>query len=187
MKLKAIKPNDYTNYHDPEGWSSLFVGMGVCDWKCCIAANIPIETCQNSELAKAPVVEMDAETLIRTYIGESGSVVVGGLEPFNDMASLKELAKAYSETVSYLGENTQFDKFVVYTGYKPDEIITLVEQIYDIVKTKLTFIVKFGRFVPNQTPHFDDVLGVDLASDNQYAKEITKEFIEHVRKNTERK
>lgn len=184
MRIKAIKADDYTNYRDPEGWSSLFVGMGTCDWKCCIAAGIPIETCQNSELARAPIVELDATSLLKRYALESGSVVVGGLEPFNDMGSLKELATAYRDFVNYLslGGETKLDKFVVYTGYNPDEVIDRVEEIYNIVKERLTFIVKFGRFVPGQKPHTDKVLGVDLASDNQYARVITKEFIRNVRK-----
>lgn len=34
-------------------------------------------------------------------------------------------------------------------------------------------IVKFGRFIPNQHPHYDEVLGINLASDNQYAEKIS--------------
>ena len=182
MRIKAIKADDYTNYRDPEGWSSLFVGMGTCDWKCCIAAGIPVDTCQNSALAKAPVVELDATDLLKRYAWESGSVVVGGLEPFNDMESLKELARAYKNFVNYLHGEEEFDKLVIYTGYNPDEVITHVEEIYNIVKDKLTLIVKFGRFVPGQKTHLDEVLGVELASDNQFAKKITKEYISNVRK-----
>ena len=33
-------------------------------------------------------------------------------------------------------------------------------------------IVKFGRYVPNQPAHYDEVLGVYLASDNQYAEQL---------------
>jgi hypothetical protein len=33
-------------------------------------------------------------------------------------------------------------------------------------------IIKYGRYIPNQTPHYDEVLGVYLASDNQYAVRI---------------
>ena len=181
MRIKAIKPDDFTNYKDPEGWSSLFIGMGTCDWKCCIAAGIPVETCQNSKLAQAPIVELKAMDLLKRYVRESGSVVVGGLEPFNDMESLKELATAYRDFVSYLNSETELDKLVIYTGYNPDEVINRVEEIYNIVKGKLTLIVKFGRFVPGHKPHIDKVLGVDLASDNQYARVITKEFIKNVR------
>lgn len=186
MRLKAVKPDDFTNYKDPEGWSSLFIGMGTCDWKCCIAAGIPVETCQNSELAQAPIVELKAADLLKRYAWESGSVVVGGLEPFNDMESLKELATAYRDFVSYLNSETELDKLVIYTGYNPDEVINRVEEIYNIVKGKLTLIVKFGRFVPGQKPHFDDVLGVELVSDNQFAKRITKEYIKDVRKSAYR-
>jgi hypothetical protein len=34
-------------------------------------------------------------------------------------------------------------------------------------------IVKFGRYIPDNKPHFDEVLGVNLASPNQYAKKIS--------------
>jgi hypothetical protein len=38
-------------------------------------------------------------------------------------------------------------------------------------------IIKFGRFRPGQEPHYDEVLGVKLASDNQYAKRVSNERI----------
>jgi hypothetical protein len=34
-------------------------------------------------------------------------------------------------------------------------------------------IIKFGRFVPNQEKHYDEVLGIELASPNQYARRIS--------------
>jgi len=34
-------------------------------------------------------------------------------------------------------------------------------------------IIKFGRFIPNQEPHYDEILGVNLASNNQYARRIS--------------
>ena len=37
-------------------------------------------------------------------------------------------------------------------------------------------IVKFGRFRPNQEKHFDEVLGIYLASNNQYGKEFCNEY-----------
>lgn len=36
-------------------------------------------------------------------------------------------------------------------------------------------IVKFGRYTPNQDGHYDDVLGVHLASNNQYAERINND------------
>jgi len=58
------------------------------------------------------------------------------------------------------------DDIVLYTGYNEDEIcdkIHLLSQYRNI-------IVKFGRFIPNQEKHYDEILGVELASPNQYAK-----------------
>ena len=34
-------------------------------------------------------------------------------------------------------------------------------------------IVKYGRYIPAQTSHFDELLGVMLASPNQFAKKIS--------------
>ena len=34
-------------------------------------------------------------------------------------------------------------------------------------------IVKFGRFIPNQESHYDEILEVNLASPNQYARKIS--------------
>ena len=35
-------------------------------------------------------------------------------------------------------------------------------------------IIKFGRFIPNDDKHIDPVLGVELASKNQYAVKLNK-------------
>ena len=58
---------------------------------------------------------------------------------------------------------------VIYTGYYESEI---EEQLAKLRKFQ-NIIIKFGRFIPNQESHFDEVLGVYLASDNQYAKKIS--------------
>jgi hypothetical protein len=59
---------------------------------------------------------------------------------------------------------------VIYNGYYEMEInhdIEYLRQNYDYI------IVKFGRFIPDQAPHLDTVLGVKLASNNQYAERIS--------------
>ena len=60
------------------------------------------------------------------------------------------------------------DPIVIYTGYKEEELIEQIKflQQFDNI------IVKFGRFIPNSPHIFDTVLGVELASNNQYAKYI---------------
>ena len=61
------------------------------------------------------------------------------------------------------------DEFVIYTGYNKNEISSQIE----VLKQFKNIIVKFGRFVPGQEKHFDDVLGVYLASPNQRAERIS--------------
>ena len=59
---------------------------------------------------------------------------------------------------------------MIYTGYNREEI---AEQIGTLAGEG-NIIVKFGRFIPHQEPHTDPVLGVGLASDNQYAERISQ-------------
>ena len=50
-------------------------------------------------------------------------------------------------------------------------------------------IIKFGRFIPNRPSRYDEVLGVTLASDNQFAMRVEdlpldkwhEEFLEGIR------
>ena len=57
---------------------------------------------------------------------------------------------------------------MIYTGYYPEEIYDKVKQLF-IFKN---VIVKFGRFIPDKPHRFDEILGIELASDNQFALTI---------------
>ena len=61
------------------------------------------------------------------------------------------------------------DDIVIYTGYQKEEISYAIDWLHLFSN----IIVKFGRFIPNQQPHYDEILGVKLASDNQYAEVIS--------------
>jgi hypothetical protein len=74
----------------------------------------------------------------------------------------------YPEIAAFIGELRQsccYDTVVIYTGYTEPEIAGLLPSLRDLGNV----IIKFGRYMPGQQPHLDDVLGVKLASDNQYA------------------
>ena len=58
-----------------------------------------------------------------------------------------------------------------------DEIRELAgEAAYSYVDQEMNLygniIIKFGRFIPNQPSIYDEILGVTLASNNQYAKRL---------------
>lgn len=91
----------------------------------------------------------------------SKSIVCGGLEPLDSWEELKTF-------IVNLRYRTN-DPLIIYTGYNKDEIKDQIAwlQLYENI------IVKFGRYIPNQETHYDKILGIYLASDNQYAEVIS--------------
>ena len=160
MRIKTIKDEDFVNYKK----ASMFIGTATCDFKCCKEAGIPLEVCQNYAWNKNPSIYFPDEKIIERYLSNpiTSAFVFGGLEPFDQWRELIKL-------ISVIREKTD-DDIVIYTGYK--EGPESDEYIKDLSKFK-NIIIKFGRYVPNQKPHYDEVLGVNLASDNQYGKKIS--------------
>ena len=155
MIVKEIKKEDFVNYRKP----SMFIGMGDCDYKCCIEAGIDKGVCQNSALHQAPDISIPADTLVDEYLRNpiTEAVVLGGLDPLCDFASVMDFVIAF--------RGVSNDDIVIYTGYNQDEIH---DKLVTLSKYP-NIIVKVGRYVPNDIPRYDDVLGVTLASSNQYA------------------
>lgn len=160
MLLKTIIDEDFNNYRKP----SMFIATCKCNWKCCVEQNLDINICQNSDLAKQKNIDMPVDEIFSRYINNpiTKAVVVGGLEPmlqFNEVLDL----------IEYFRDHGCNDDIVVYTGYYPDEI----EIQISILQQHRNIVLKYGRFLPNHKSHYDKVLGVNLASDNQYAERIS--------------
>ena len=158
MIIKGITFEDFLQYKKP----SMFIATAFCDFKCekeCGLKGI----CQNSVLAKSQDINISTDRLILLYLNNniSKSVVFGGLEPMLQINDILEFISQFRKTCD--------DDVVIFTGYYKNEI---QEQINELKKYK-NIIVKFGRFIPNQKSHKDEVLGVNLASDNQYAEKIS--------------
>ena len=153
MKIKGLISEDLVNYKKP----SMTIIFPYCTFKCGEGY------CQNSELAKAPIIEMNVNNLVDRYINNpiTEAVVMQGLEPFDSWSDLKEFVKKLREYNN--------DDIVIYTGYNKDEVIKYIKEL----SVYPNIIVKFGRYIPNQEKHYDDVLGVYLASNNQYAERIS--------------
>lgn len=148
---------DFTNYKK----SSMYIAFPSCTFKC--ERECGQKICQNSSLVQSKTLEVDVKSIVNKYINNkiTSAIVIGGLEPFDSKEDLFIL-------ISYFRVSTQ-DDIVIYTGYKEEEIKNQLQYL----RTYRNIIVKFGRFIPNQQPHYDDVLGVMLASDNQYAERIS--------------
>jgi organic radical activating enzyme len=164
MKLKGVRMEDFTNYKKP----SMYIAFPYCTFKC--ERECGQKMCQNSALATAPNIEVNAYEIVNRYLNNpiTQSIVMAGLEPFDSPFALPELIQEFRKYTN--------DDIIIYTGYTKDELrdsFTSLREAYDKVKQFKNIIIKFGRFIPNQQPHYDDVLGIYLASDNQYAERIS--------------
>ena len=158
LKIKQLLDEDFVNYKKP----SMFIGFPNCTWKC--EKECGQTMCQNKELALSPDIEISCKTIVDRYMENpiTKAIVIGGLEPFDSWTELKRL-------VSLFRTETQ-DDIVIYTGYNKKEV---ENNMLRYLRPYRNIIVKFGRFVPNQEPHYDEVLGIKLASPNQYAERIS--------------
>jgi len=161
MRVKTVVDEDFTNYKKP----SMFIGTISCNGKCCIEAGIPLSVCQNDGWRSGAPIVLSNRELCQRYLNNplTKAIVFGGLEPFEQF---KELERFIFTLRRVFGCD---DDVVIYTGYNPEELsfeLNVLSGHYNNI------IVKFGRFVPNSQHRFDEILGVELASENQYAVQI---------------
>ena len=184
MKLKMIDLENFNHYKKP----SMVLGFPKCTFKC--DKECGEQVCQNGALAAAEDIEISNKEIWKRYSDNhiTQAIVCAGLEPFDSLLDLVSL-------IMYIRGQSLSTDIVIYTGYTEEELCQ--KCVFDLeiqIDSKHTYhfknfnffnwitkevpniIIKFGRFIPNQNPHFDDVLGVYLASDNQYAKEYNSDM-----------
>lgn len=157
MKVKGIITEDFINYKKP----SMVIEFPYCDFKC--DKECGQKVCQNSNLVKSPTHDISVDKIVLSYLKNdiTSALVCQGLEPFDSEEELYQLIEFFRKYTD--------DDIVIYTGYTEEE---LQKWILGLQTTFKNIIIKFGRFIPDQTYHYDNILGVKLASDNQYAKKI---------------
>lgn len=156
MILKGIIDTDTVNYKK----ISMVLEFPYCSFKC--DKECGKQVCQNSELASAPDIELDNEEIIRFYLENplTEAIVMQGLEPFDSLGSLYNFIYDFREVCN--------DDIVIYTGYKEEEIYPYL----NFFKKFGNIYIKFGRYRYDRPSRYDEVLGVTLASTNQYCKKI---------------
>ena len=152
MKILTIVDEDFINYKNP----CMYIAMPHCSFKCGEC------TCQNNHFKDSEIKDVDIEYLIIRYMNNklTSSVVFSGLEPFDSFYDMKDFIIGLRSRCN--------DDVVIYTGYEESEIKDKLDEL----KIFGNIIVKFGRFIENSNPRYDELLGVELASENQYAKRL---------------
>ena len=161
MILKGIIDEDFVNYKKP----AMVLEFPKCNFKC--DKECGMQVCQNSALASAPIISTTYASIYHRYANNpiTQAIVMQGLEPFdsiNDVIGFIQYVRKFEQCN---------DDIVIYTGYKEEEL-ELTLNAFKIFNFP-NIIIKFDRYIPNQQPHYDEVLGIKLASDNQYAKKIS--------------
>ena len=156
MLIKGIKDECMNDFKQ----IGMLVVFPNCNFKC--DKEYGQRICQNSHLANAEVIEVPIRTiLVRYYTNPiSSALICGGLEPLDSIENLYTLIETFRFECN--------DPVVIYTGYTEEEAERILG--WNKIKELGNIYVKYGRFIPNQTPHYDEVLGVKLASNNQYGK-----------------
>lgn len=159
MIIKGVVDEVFQDYKK----CSMLIEMPYCTFKCLKELNLPISICQNCELENQANVNLNINDLIDRYVNNdlTEAIIFAGLEPMDSFSDILEFIDEFRKVLN--------DEIVVYTGFDESEIydkITLLSQYKNV-------IMKFGRFIPNQEPHYDEILGVNLASNNQYARRIS--------------
>ncbi len=157
MRIKGVETERFQDYKYP----SMFIAFPYCSFKC--EKECGMRVCQNSTLATAPIREVEVNELIDKYLSNpiTQAIVCGGLEPMDSFDDLIELISALRQ------KECQHD-IVIYTGYRKEEITDQIKRLIPFGN----IVIKFGRFVPNEPSHYDDVLGVNLANNEQYGERI---------------
>ena len=157
MLIKGYVEEDFNQYKFP----TMTIACPRCSFKCnelngkCV--------CQNWELVKSPDIEIDNQKIIERYINNpiSKAVCLGGMEPLDTFASVLSFIKDFRKVSN--------DPIIIYTGYTEEEVRLM--GVWDMLKP-FGIIIKVGRYMMNCEPHYDELLGVELASPNQYAVRI---------------
>ena len=158
IKIRGLIEEDFVNYKKP----SMYIAFPYCTFKCDKECGYSV--CQNSSLVtNSEIIDIDEQKIVNRYIDNpiTTSIVISGLEPFDSYKDLFILIKAFREKT--------LDDIIIYTGYNKNEIENSIEEL----KQFKNIFIKFGRFIPNQEKHYDEVLQVTLASPNQYGEKIS--------------
>jgi hypothetical protein len=174
MRIKGILDESFVDYKKP----SMYIAFPYCTFKCDTLNKKSV--CQNCSLVKEPTLDIEKEVLIERYLDNpiTQAIVLSGLEPLDSMIEVTSFVTAVRD--KYHCD----DDIIIYTGYTQEEVEAglygglspnLGINQYNFLKNFPNIYFKFGRFILGEEQHYDEVLGINLASSNQYGVKISNE------------
>ncbi len=159
MIIKNLLDEDFVQYKKP----TMTISTSRCSFKCDELNGCHV--CQNSELIFLPDIEINNKELIKRYMNNpiTEAICFSGLEVIDQFSELISFIKDFREISD--------DDIVIYTGYTEEELEAM--GCIDMLKHYHNILIKVGRYIMNCEPHYDELLGVKLASPNQYAVRIS--------------
>lgn len=159
IRLKNIVDEVFQDYKKP----SMLLATCYCDWKCLKERELDVSICQNSKIFKQKNINVSVDEIVDRYINNpiTQAIIIAGLEPMLQFDEVLNFIKIF--------RNKSNDDIVIYTGYYPFEIEDKILQLQQYKN----IIIKFGRYIPNRKKRFDNNLGIELVSDNQFAVKIS--------------
>ena len=150
----------------------MFISTCKCSFKCEHEDKTGRVKCQNSKIALQPTIPYSVNKLIRRYQDNclTQALVIGGLEPLDQLNEILSVIKCNPN-----------DDVVIYTGYTFKEVLhqfkvnslPLLEYLVKTYSERCQHIIlKVGRYMISECYH-DDLLGIDLASNNQWAFKVS--------------
>lgn len=164
MKIRGIVQEDFDHYKKP----SLVIAFPYCSFKC--DKECGRQVCQNHHLLKEPIIEVSAFTVVAQYLANpiTQAIVLSGLEPFDSFTDVADFIYVLRNMYA------RDDDVVIYTGYTEEELKEELAALLESIgwSAGRNIIIKYGRYIPGTEKHFDDLLGVNLYGENQYAKRL---------------
>ncbi len=159
MRIKTIIEEDFAHYKKPV----FLICSAFCDFKCCKEQKVPITVCQNESWSHNKTINYSDKEIIKRYLHNPliSNICIAGLEPFEQTEEVLQLIKEFRKYTA--------DTIIIYTGFIKEEVKKETTELCQYSN----IIIKFGRYILNAEQRFDSILGITLASNNQYAEKIS--------------
>lgn len=163
MHVKNIQDTNFQDYKK----TSMLIGTCYCGGKCWRERGLAVSDCQNEEMLAEPTIDISDEELIERYLNNpiSHAIIFGGLEPFEQFYEVYDFIDKLRNVY-----NCE-DDVVIYTGYNREE----EEAKIGLLQHFPNIVIKWGRYSPGpmNPPAYDEVMGITLATSNQYGERIS--------------